>query len=211
MAIGMVRTLILFFFTVLAVRLMGKRQLGEMEPTEFVVTLLISDLATLSMQDPENPLLNSVVPILTLVIAEVLLSALTMKFPRLREFFTGRYSVIVDRGVIDQKEMAKAQLTVSELWEEVRQHGLASLSEVKFCVMENDGKVSVIPTDDPTPALPVLFIADGVPIRRNLRREGISNALLRQVIAEHGCDDPSQVFLLYRQEGRFICVRKEKK
>ena len=211
LAISMIRTIILFVLIITAMRIMGKRQLGEMEPTELVVTLLISDLATLCMQDPENPLINSVLPIFVLVIVEILISALMLRFPRLRGMVGGRYSVIVDRGKIDQKEMRKAQMTVEELMEAVRQNGLVSLDEVKFCILENDGKISVIPNDDVKQELPLILVADGVPVKQNMLRSGVTLQRLEKLAKKQGIDRIRDVFLLYRTDGNYVCIGKEGK
>lgn len=209
MGVGLIRTVILYAFTILAVRLMGKRQIGELEPTELVVTLLISDLATLSMQDPEAPLINSVVPILTLVILEVLMSSASLKFPRLRRLLSGKYSVLVDHGVVDQKEMKKSQMTVDELMEELRQNGVMAVEDAAYCVLENDGKVSVIPASDaPQSELPLILIADGVPVKKNLLRGGVTDARLKKVLASGGVARVRDVFLLYRIGKNYTCIPK---
>ena len=105
MAVSIIRTAILYLLTVGAIRCMGKRQLGELEPSELVITLLISDLATLCMQDLETPLISSVIPIVTLVVLEIAVSFLTLKVPFFNRVLSGRYSVLIDDGVIMQKEM----------------------------------------------------------------------------------------------------------
>lgn len=210
MAVGLIRTVILYLLMVIAIRCMGKRQLGELEPTELVITLLISDLATLSMQDLETPLLNSVIPIVTLVVLQVIFSFAMLKIPFFRRILSGRYSVLIDDGKINQKEMRKSLLTVSELMEELRQNGLMSVEDVKYCIMETDGKISVIPKKGAgQKALPLILISDGVVISENVNQIGLSKVDLKEILHREGAASESRVFLLYEMNGRYTCVLKE--
>lgn len=210
MAVALIRTVILYLLTVTAIRCMGKRQLGELEPTELVITLLISDLATIPMQDLETPLLNSLIPIITLVLLEIIVSFLTLKVPMINRLLSGRYSVLIDNGQIDQKQMRKSQMTVSELMEELRQNGLMAVEDVKYCVMETDGKVSVIPKKGATQKeLPLILISDGIPIQENLRRRGMTESDLVQVLKGQDVAGIKNVFLLYEISGRYTCISQE--
>ncbi len=210
MAVALIRTAILYILTILALRCMGKRQIGELEPAELVITLLISDLATLSMQDLEMPLLYSVIPMVTLVILEVIISFLTLKLPIVSRMMGGRYSVLIDDGKINQREMKKSQMTVGELLEQLRQNGLMAVEDVKYCVLENDGKVSVIPKKGATQkALPLILISDGVPVRENLHRRGIDDGALAAILKKEGISEAKSVFLLYEIAGRYTCISRE--
>lgn len=210
MIVALIRTVILFLLTVLALRCMGKRQLGELEPTELVITLLISDLATLSMQDLEMPLLYSVVPMITLVVLEILLSVLSLKFPGINRLLSGRYAVLIDDGRLDQKEMRRSQMSVAELMEELRQKGVMALEDVKYCVLETDGKISVIAKKDATrPTLPLILVSDGAVVTENLQRRGLSLADLRKIVKKQGADSIEGIFLLYEISGAYTCIFKE--
>lgn len=210
MAVALIRTVILYILTVTAIRCMGKRQLGELEPTEFVITLLISDLATLCMQDLEMPLVYSVIPMVTLVLLEILFSYLTLKIPFVNRLLSGRYAVLIDDGKIDQREMRRSQMTVGELMEELRQKGVMAVEDVKYCVLETDGKVSVIPKKEATQkTLPLILISDGVPVRENLRRRGLKEADLRRILEKNGFSEENSVFLLYEIAGKYTCIPKE--
>lgn len=210
MAVALIRTVILYILTVTAIRCMGKRQLGELEPTEFVITLLISDLATLCMQDLEMPLVYSVIPMVTLVLLEILFSFLTLKIPFINRLLSGRYAVLIDDGKIDQREMCRSQMTVGELMEELRQKGVMAVEDVKYCVLETDGKVSVIPKKEATQkTLPLILISDGVPVRENLRRRGLQESDLREILEKSGFSEEKSVFLLYEIAGKYTCIPKE--
>jgi len=210
MSIALIRTVILYLATVFAVRCMGKRQLGELEPTELVITLLISDLATVCMQDLEIPLVYSLIPMATLVILEVLFSFLTMKVPLIGRLLGGRYSVLIDDGRIDQGEMRRSHITVGELMEELRQNGILSVEDVKYCVLENDGKISVIPRKEVGErSLPLILISDGVPVTENLNRRGLNRSDLEKILKKQGNHPIKSVFLLYDIDGKYTCIPKE--
>ena len=132
---SLLRTIILYILIIAGVRLMGKRQVGELEPSELVLSLIIADLASVPMQDYGIPLLTGIVPILTLLSVTMILSVLTMKSVRFRALLCGRPSVVVRNGAVDQREMAKNRLTVDELLEELRIQGYTDLSVVKYAIL----------------------------------------------------------------------------
>ncbi|MBQ1272367.1 MAG: DUF421 domain-containing protein [Clostridia bacterium] len=210
MAVALIRTAILYGLTILALRCMGKRQIGELEPAELVITLLISDLATLCMQDLEMPLVYSVVPMVTLVVLEIVFSFLSLKIPLFGRILGGRYSVLIDDGKINQREMKKTQMSVGELMEELRQNGLMAVEDVKYCVLETDGKISVIPKKGATQkTLPLILISDGVPVKENLHRRGLDDGALAAILSKEGIAEAKSVFLLYEIAGRYTCIPRE--
>ena len=142
---GLLRTIILYLLIIVGIRLMGKRQVGELEPSELVLSLIIADLASVPMQDYGIPLLTGVVPILTLLCLTMILSVLTMKWVGFRALICGRPSVVIRDGVLDQREMARNRLTVDELLEELRCQGYTDLQTVKYAILETNGKLSVLP------------------------------------------------------------------
>ena len=210
MAVALIRTAILYGLTILALRCMGKRQIGELEPAELVITLLISDLATLCMQDLEMPLVYSVVPMVTLVVLEIVFSFLSLKIPLFGRILGGRYSVLIDDGKINQREMKKTQMSVGELMEELRQNGLMAVEDVKYCVLETDGKISVIPKKGATQkTLPLILISDGVPVKENPHRRGLDDGALAAILSKEGIAEAKSVFLLYEIAGRYTCIPRE--
>ena len=130
MAIVFVRTIIIFFAVILLMRLMGKRQLGELETSELVVAVMISDLAANPLQDIGIPLLNGLVPIITLFCCEIILSGLTMKSVTVRKLLCGRPSILVSDGKIDQTQMRKNRFTLDELTEELRIQGVTDIATI---------------------------------------------------------------------------------
>ena len=139
------RTLILYLIIITGIRLMGKRQVGELEPSELVLSLLIADLASVPMQDQGIPLLSGVIPILTLLSLTMIFSVATMKSITLRAILCGRPSVVIRAGKFDQAEMRRTRLTVDELLEELRIQGYTDLSLIKYAILETNGQLSVLP------------------------------------------------------------------
>lgn len=219
---ALMRTLILYVLIIVGVRLMGKRQVGELEPSELVLSLLISDLASVPMQDPGIPLHTGIIPIFSLLALTMVLSVLTMKSVRFRALLCGQPSVIIRDGQIDQKEMRRNRLTVDELLEELRNQGYTDPTEVKYGILETDGQLSVLLYANRKPpalyqlgqtaketGLPLVIISDGRLIEKNLRRLGHDRKWLSQRLAEHNCHDYRQVFLMTVDEagGIYFAVK----
>ena len=218
------RTLILYFILMTGLRLMGKRQIGELEPSELVLTLIISDLAAVPMQDFGIPLVNGVFPIVTLLCLSMLLSFFSLKSIRFRGLVCGYPTVIIREGKVLQQNMARNRFTVDELLEQLRSQGYSDLSAVKYAVLETSGQVSVLPytkagpvtpqamnlevQDDVT--LPVLLINDGHVMSENLHQSGYNETWLTKQLQERRLTSPREVFLLTVDEtGRVTCVKKE--
>ena len=210
---GLVRTVILYILIIAGVRLMGKRQVGELEPSELVLSLIIADLASVPMQDYGIPLLTGVVPILTLLSLTMILSVLTMKNIRFRALMCGRPSVVIQNGAVDQREMAKNRLTVDELLEELRVQGYTDLAAVKYAVLETNGQLSVLPYASQKPptaqqlkvsvdegGLPRVVVSDGRLLEHNLKLLGHDRPWLERQLAQRGCRELSQVFLMLVDE-----------
>lgn len=154
MIIAFLRTIILYLLIIAGIRLMGKRQVGELEPSELVLDLIIADLAAVPMQDFGIPLLSGIIPILTLLSVTMVLSVLTMKSVKFRAIVCGRPSIIVENGRLNQQEMRRNRFTVDELNEELRVQGITDLSTVKYAILETNGRVSVIPYANQRPSPP---------------------------------------------------------
>lgn len=144
MIISLIRTLLLYIFIVFAVRLMGKRQISELQTSELVVTLLISDLAAIPMQDSGQPLTSGLVPILVLVAAEIIISVIMLKSGGFRRMICGRPIVVVNNGKIQQNELRRLRMTIEDLFEDLRQGGVSTISDVAYAIVETNGKLSII-------------------------------------------------------------------
>ncbi len=209
MAIITIRTLIVFLCIYLSLRLMGKRQLGELEPSELVVAVLISDLAAHPLQDIGIPLINGLIPVAILLSCELIISWLNMKSSRFRSLCFGTPSVLLRNGKIMEKELKKNRFTLDELCEELRSRGVTDLSSVRYAVLETDGTLSVLlrVSEQPvTPSqlginvsdggLPVTLISDGKPVRKNLRFLGKDEAWLHRELSLRGISSPDQVLYM---------------
>lgn len=155
----MVRTIILYFFVTLGVRLMGKRQIGDMQPNELVITLMLSEIAAIPLQDTSQPILFGVISIFALVILEIIISILAMKSGMLRNLMNGKSVVIIKNGEIDQHAMKNVRMTVLDLIELLRGQNVFDISTVAFAVLEVNGDLSVLlKTEEQAPTLKDLKI-----------------------------------------------------
>jgi len=143
-----IRTVIMYIFVSLGIRLMGKRQIGDMQPNELVVTLLISEIAAIPLQDTSQPILNGVIAIFILVCLEIVISVITMKSIRFRKLMSGKSIVIIKNGIVDQKAMKKVRMTVLDLIELLRGQSVFDISTVAFAVLEVNGNLSVLLNTD---------------------------------------------------------------
>ena len=144
MLVPLIRTLILYFVIIFSMRFMGKRQVGEMQPAELVITILISAVASVPMQDIELPLVHGIIPIITLVSAEVIISTLSLKHPKLRKLISGSPITIIRDGNIDQKAMQTLRITIDDLLEDLRLKDVYDLRTVRLAQMETNGRLSVM-------------------------------------------------------------------
>ena len=224
MAVPLLRTLLLYCAVIAAVRLMGKRQIGELDPSELVVTILVSDLAAVPMQDLGIPMLSGLVPIATLIVLEILLSFLALKSRSFRRLLNGQPAIIIRSGRLDIQKLRQMRLTTDEVVETLRKQNVASVADVKYGVIEPDGTLTVIPRQAKQPVtadmlgltpndagLPLVVISDGKLVERSLRLlhldpRDILNRLDNQSIALSDVfwmtlDDCGNTFL-QRKEGR---------
>ena len=213
MVTAFVRTILLYLIIMLGLRLMGKRQIGELEPTELVLTLLISDLAAVPMQDFGIPLLNGVVPIITLLSLSMLLSYGSMRSIRLRRLVFGSPTTLIKDGVLQQAAMRANRFTLDELTEELRSQGVTDLTTVKYAILETSGAISTFlyPKYEPASAkdagvqasarkLPVTVIASGRLQKQNLPLLGKDEAWVQGILQSYNCR-MQDVYLLTSEPG----------
>lgn len=222
MLVCLIRSIILYLLLVFAIRMMGKRQIGEMEPSEFVVALLIADLASVPMQDLGIPLLGGVIPILTVLTVELLLSVLTYYSVFFRRLFCGKPVILMENGKILQKNLKKTRLTPDELTEHLREKDIMDLNTVKYAILETNGQISTMlyakhqpPTakdlnvDVKDDHLPVTLISGGQLLKKNLAIADRSELWVEGLLKKHQCT-VKQVFLLtVDQAGQIYLVLKE--
>ena len=222
MIITITRTIILYIFVTLGIRLMGKRQIGEMQPNELVVTLLISEIAAIPLQDTSQPILNGVVAIFMLVILEILISVISMKSLFMRKIMNGKSAVIIKNGVIDQQMMKSVRMTVLDLVELLRGQDVFDISTVAFAVLEVNGNLSVLLKSSEQPAtaadlnvkkdkalLPLPVISDGKIIKESLEAICTDEGAVRKMLKG---DNVSDIFLMTMdRDGNHSIIKQRKK
>lgn len=222
MAIIAIRTVLTYVFVMLAMRIMGKRQLGELQPTELVVTLLMADLAVVPMQDSAIPLLGGLIPILLLVSLELIVSALMMKLPFLSRLISGNPIILVKDGKPDKKAMVKLRLTVEDLMDSLRAQQIFDIRQIQAAIAETNGKISVIQTHQSSPITcqdlsldvsedTVMYpvIHDGRRCRWTYPLSGICDADIDKILrARHIRQEEVLVMTVDRKKEAYI-VRKE--
>ncbi len=219
-----IRTTVLYFFIVFILRFMGKRQIGELQPSELVTTILISNIASIPIENSGVPMLYGLLPILLLASFEVVLSALTVKSSKARKFIEGNSRVIIKDGIIDQKELLNLRFSLDDLLEQLRLMGIFNVDEVGYAVIETNGKMSVYqkfaartPTSaelglaPPTVDTPhVTVISDGTLDQNALDYCGRSVEWLQNIMVREGVESVSEVFLLScRQNGEYTLIKKQ--
>ena len=224
MITALLRAVILYLLIMVGMRLMGKRQIGELEPSELVLTMMISDLAAVPMQDFGIPLLAGLIPILTLLALSMLLSQLSLHNLRFRALVCGTPAILIQEGKVQQEVMRKNRFTLDELLEELRSQGISSIEDVKYAVLENSGRLSVLPKTAQQPptasqlglnlqddvTLPVILVNDGRVLEKNLTACGRDENWLHKQLVKQKLHSPKQVFLLTLDEqGSVFCVKKE--
>ncbi|PKM47255.1 MAG: hypothetical protein CVV03_04545 [Firmicutes bacterium HGW-Firmicutes-8] len=222
MLIVLVRTLILYGFVVIAVRVMGKHQIGQLQPFELVVTIMLSELAAIPMQNTGIPLINGITPILTLLVAQVALSYISLKSDRARAVICGRPSVLIENGKIMEPELERLRYNLSDLMEQLRAKNIRNISDVEFAILETSGQLSVIPKSQKRPVipedinvpskyegLPLTVIMDGHIIHHNLKKMNLDIPWLKLQLKNLGVDSPDQVlFANLDTDGKLYCQRK---
>jgi len=210
-----VRTIILYILIVIVLRLMGKRQIGQLQPSELVVALIIADLAAVPMAEVGIPLINGIVPIITLFILEELLSFLSMKSETARGIISGKPSIVIERGIIMEDELGKLRYNLNDLLEQLRLNNYPNVKDIDFAIVETSGQLSVIPKPECAPVtkkdmkvgttlqhMPVTVIIDGRTITDNLHRIGLSNDWLSKELKKQKIDSSKKVFFAYLDSDR---------
>lgn len=206
----LIRSLILVCFAVLAIRLMGKRQVGQLQPFELVIAIMIADLAATPMESLDTPLWRGIIPMLALIILHQFFTLLSLKSQRMRAFFSGTPTVIIHNGQIDYKALEKLCFNLNDLLEELRTGGVLSPTDVGTAIMETSGKLSVFPSSGKRPVcpedmgiqtgyegVPLTLIMDGKLERSNLAKLGHDEPWLMRRLKELGFHGMEQVLLCY--------------
>lgn len=215
MLIVFIRTLILYIVIVFVLRLMGKRQIGQLQPSELVVALVIADLAAVPMSNVGIPLINGIIPIITLFIMEELLSYIALKSERARGFISGKPSILIEHGIIIEEELRRLRYNLNDLLEQLRLKNFSNIEDIDYAILETSGQLSVIPRAEKKPLtlkdmniaaekqhLPVTVIIDGRINSDNLHKIGLSNSWLADRLRENNIESVNDVFFAYLNPQR---------
>ena len=222
MIISVIRTILLYIVIILAIRIMGKRQIGELQTSGLVVTLLISDIAAIPMQNTEQSLLSGIVPILILIVCEIIISFLMLKRAGFRRIICGKPIVIISDGKINQSEMHRLRMSTEDLSEELRQQGIFNIEDVGFAIVETNGKLSVLKKpekDIPTAeelgiktndkGLEVVIISDGEISKCSLKICGLSRDWLFDTLKKENTELNDVFLMIANGQGEYKIIEKE--
>ena len=226
MSASVIRTVILYFIIVVALRVMGKRQVGELQPSELVVTLMISNIATLSIEDTNIPLLGSILPIFVLVVCAVFESVASLKSRAVRKLFSGSPRILIRDGVLDQKEMKNLRWSIDDLTEQLRQNNIFDIREVGFAVVETSGALSAyqkfgarpasaqmlnIPPDGEPDVPPMTVISDGRLDADALRFLNLRPEWLDKILEEKELTIDAVYMMTCDRRAQYSIVEKDRK
>lgn len=209
MLIVIIRSVILYVIVIIALRLMGKKQLGELQPSELVTTMLISDIATLSLQEPSMPMLLGAVPIFMIVCIDVLMSGVMLKNAKFRKAVTGSPKVIIADGKIDQKEMRNLRYTIDDVLESMRDADIFDINEVRYAIVETTGKINFFKKEDGKTDPPGVIIKDGLLIEEGLKKAGLGEGWLRDVLKRKNTEQSCVFLLTACGDGSYTLILKE--
>ena len=215
------RAAVMYLFLIIGIRLMGKRQIGEMQPGELVVTLLISEMASIPLQDISQPLLLGIAAIFTLVFLEMLVSLLVLKVPRFHRLVSGSSRIIINNGVIDQREMKNLRITVTDLIELLRARDVFDISTVAYAIMETNGSLNILlkAADQPatksdfgkggTALLFLPVISDGKYMPDAVRELGITRREVESILKTNKSTEKEVFLLSVDRELNYTIIKKE--
>ena len=222
MILSFIRTIILYLVLILCVRLMGKRQIGQMEPSEFVVTMLVANLAAIPMENEGVPLYIGLIPMLTILGTELVLSGAMLRSLRLRKLLCGKPVILIENGRILQENLRSARLTLDELAGHLREKDVLDIRTVQYAILETNGNLSVFPFPSEMPAsakeagihpkerfLPVTVISDGQLLRQNLQYAAKDEAWVHRVLGEYRASIAGTWLLTVDKADRVVWLGKE--
>ncbi len=214
MLVVFARTVILYLLVVITMRLMGKRQIGQLQPFELVVAIMISELAAVPMQNTGIPLVNGIIPILTLLAAQLLTSFISLKSVTLRAIICGRPSILIENGKINENMLRNEMYSLNDLLEQLRSKNIPNIADVEFAILETNGQLSVIPKSQKRPAtpedfcistkyegLPLDLVIDGIVIEKSLKKAGLSEDWLKNELSGQGVKDVREVLFASLDTG----------
>lgn len=221
MLIIIYRTAIIYFFLIFIMRLMGKRQIGQLQPGELVITMLISEIASIPMENNDTPLYRAIVPIAVLAVLELATSFAALKFIRLRSLFQGHSIVVIRNGELDRKQLRRLRYSTDDLLESLRQKDVFDISEVQYAIVETDGSLSVLLKPEKRPAsvkdvnatpenngLPRVLISDGRIIDSQIEKSVMTKEEVEKLLKKHKIGRKDVLLLTADDNGNINIIKK---
>lgn len=222
MTVTFIRALIIYFFIIIAVRFMGKRQVGELKPHELVITILLSAIAVIPLEENSMPLANCLVPIMLFISLEILVAALSMKSLKFRNLIQGRPIFIIRKGKLDQKKLKELRFTIDDIVDALRQKDIFDLSEVEDAIIETNGSISVLPKAENKPltpadvsisveekGMPIAIVMDGKPVNEYFNECKIKDSEIELILQTQNRDVKKIMLLTIDDNGNTYLINKE--
>ena len=202
MTVIIIRSIIIYLFVVLSVRIMGKRQIGELKPHELVITILISAVATIPLQEISIPLTNSIFPIMIFVSLEIIWSALSMKSIKLRNLLQGKPMFIIKDGILQQKQMRRLRFTMDDIIDALRQAGVFDISTVENAIVETNGSLSV--------QMPITIVMDSKPVTEYFGDEKINESEIDVLVSSTSVNTEDIMLLTIDNDGNMYMIERDR-
>lgn len=222
MLITFFRAIVLYIIVLVVMRLMGKREIGQLQPFELAISIMIADLASIPMTEIGIPITNGIIPILGLLIMHLIISIINMKSIKAREIICGKPRILIYRGKIDEKALIKERFTINELEERLRGNNIMNLGDIEYAILETSGQVTVIPKPEKrnviaedlniTPeyeGIPYDLVVDGKVMNKNLKKIGKDYNWLKKEVRKFNMNPEESLIVTYDGKGQIFCQKKE--
>ncbi len=223
MLITFFRAIVLYLVVLIVMRLMGKREIGQLQPFELAISIMIADLASIPMTEIGIPIFNGIVPILGLLVMHLVISVINLKSLKAREIICGKPSILIYRGKINEKELKKERFTINELEERLRGNNVINLGDVEYAILETSGQVTVIQKPEKRNTIPEDFnitpeyegipydlVVDGKVMTKNLKEIGKDYRWLKKQVEKFHIKPEEALIVTIDGKGQFFCQKKEK-
>ena len=221
MLITLIRTIILYIIVLIVMRLMGKREIGQLQPFELAISIMIADLAAIPMSDTGIPITNGIIPILGLLVMHLLISLINLKSFKGRELICGRPTILIYRGKIDEKALKKERFTINELEERLRGNNVVNIGDVEYAILETSRQITVIQKPRKRNTIPADFgiepdyegipydlVIDGKIMKENLRKINKDEKWLRKEVGKFNINPEDALVVTYDGKGQIFCQEK---
>lgn len=221
MLVTLLRTIILYILVLITIRVLGKRQVGELQPADLVLTILLSEILVIPMQDPEIPLVHTFIPVLLLIGFEIVISVISLKSLRFRTLLQGNSLIVIRNGVVDQKQLQRLRFTVDDLLEALRKKDVFDITTVQYAIVETDGTLSVllkpenkVPTAGelqvqlPDNGMPTVIISDGKVVETDFKECNMTPEKMKKLIQKKHIDVKNVLLMTMDKKGNTHMIKK---